>query len=151
MPSPMQTSQAATVITMIARICPSPLPHMRENAISARLAPLSISSRQSSTTSGLRRTITPKAPVQKTIAERARYQPMLTSRLGSLPRPSCRCRAGAKRGEPAARPPLRAARQQHAPTAAINSSKGASNTSKKRVSSRLPMYAGVPNARAPGA
>ena len=43
----MQTSQAATTITMIAKIWPSPLPHMRQKAISARLAALSISSRQS--------------------------------------------------------------------------------------------------------
>ena len=41
------TSQAATTMTMIAKIWPSPLPHMRAKAISARLAALSISSRQS--------------------------------------------------------------------------------------------------------
>ena len=81
----MQTSQAATVITTSARICPSPLPHMREKAISARLPPLSISSRHSSTTSGLRRVITPTAPSAKTIAETARYQAMLMTAARRLP------------------------------------------------------------------
>src|SRR2546429_7335918 len=78
MPRPMQTSQAATVMTTSASTCPSPLPHMREKAMSARLAPLSISSRHSRMTSGLRRVMTPTAPSTKTIAETARYQAMLT-------------------------------------------------------------------------
>src|SRR5271163_811449 len=78
MPSPIQTSQAATVITIKARICPSPFPHMRANATSERLAPFSIGSRHSNTTSGLRRVITPTTPSEKTIAETARYQAMLT-------------------------------------------------------------------------
>ena len=42
-------------MTMIAKIWPSPLPCMRAKAISARFAALSISSRQSRITSGLRR------------------------------------------------------------------------------------------------
>ena len=49
------TSQAATTITISAKIWPSPLPCMRAKATSARLAALSISSRQSRITSGLRR------------------------------------------------------------------------------------------------
>src|SRR3954470_11395929 len=36
-PSPITTSQAATTITISAKICPSPVPVMRLNAISARL------------------------------------------------------------------------------------------------------------------
>ena len=43
----MHTSQAATTMTMIAKIWPSLLFHMREKAMSAMLAALSMSSRQS--------------------------------------------------------------------------------------------------------
>src|SRR3954462_6933458 len=73
----MHTSHAATTITTIAKIWPSTLPHMRAKAISAMFAALSMSSRQSSTTSGLRRVSTPPAPMQNTSAETTRYQPML--------------------------------------------------------------------------
>ena len=69
----------------IAKIWPSPLPVMREKAISARLAALSISSRQSRITSGLRRVSTPPAPMQKISAETTRYQPMLTQRSAGSP------------------------------------------------------------------
>ena len=72
------TSQAATTMTMIAKIWPSALPCMREKAISARFAALSISSRQSRMTSGLRRVSTPAAPIVKISALTARYQPMAT-------------------------------------------------------------------------
>jgi hypothetical protein len=51
---------------------------MREKATSARLPAFSISSRQRSTTSGLRRLITPAAPIAKMKAERTRYQVMST-------------------------------------------------------------------------
>ena len=70
------TSQAATTMTMIAKIWPSPLPCMRLKATSARFAALSMSSRQSRITSGLRRVSTPAAPMVNTSAETARYQPM---------------------------------------------------------------------------
>src|ERR1700750_2442204 len=76
----MQTSHAATTITMIAKTWPSMLPHMRAYAISAMFAALSMSSRQSSTTSGLRRVSTPPAPMQNTRAETTRYQLMFTGR-----------------------------------------------------------------------
>ena len=54
-PRPTTTSEAATAITASAKICPSPLPKWRENAISARFAPFSMISSESSTISGLRR------------------------------------------------------------------------------------------------
>src|SRR5207248_9826278 len=73
-PSPTTTSEAATAITVSAKICPSPRPWKRENAISARFAPLSISSSESSTISGLRRISTPSAPVKKRNAATQRYQ-----------------------------------------------------------------------------
>ena len=60
---------------------PSPLPHIREKPISARLAAFSISSRQSRITIGLRRTSTPPAPIAKTSALTARYQAMSRSHL----------------------------------------------------------------------
>src|SRR5690349_19967491 len=78
-PSPTVTSQAATTITISANTCPSSPPHMRENATSARLAALSISSRHSRITSGLRCVSTPAAPMQKMIAETERYQPIAIS------------------------------------------------------------------------
>ena len=68
-------------MTMIAKTWPSMLPHIRENAMSAMFAALSISSRQSSMTSGLRRVSTPPAPMQNTSAETIRYQSMLTRAL----------------------------------------------------------------------
>src|ERR687886_834949 len=79
-PRPMHTSQAATTITTIAKIWPSTLPHIRANAISAMFAALSMSSRQSSTTSGLRRVSTPPAPIANTSAETTRNQLTFTAR-----------------------------------------------------------------------
>ena len=75
-PSPITTSAAATIITISAKIWPSPVPVMRANAASARLPAFSISSRQIRTTSGLRRVSTPAAPMQKISADRTRYQTM---------------------------------------------------------------------------
>ncbi len=75
-PRPTTTSQAAITITISANTWPASLPCMRANATSARLPAFSISSRQSSTTSGLRRLITPAAPMAKMKAERTRYQVM---------------------------------------------------------------------------
>jgi hypothetical protein len=49
-------------------------PCTREKPTSARLAALSISSMHSRITSGLRRTSTPPAPMQKMSAETMRYQ-----------------------------------------------------------------------------
>jgi hypothetical protein len=49
-----------------------------EKATSARLPAFSISSRQSSTTRGLRREITPATPIAKMNADRTRYQVMST-------------------------------------------------------------------------
>src|SRR6476469_3058649 len=72
----MHTSQAATTMTMIAKTWPSMLAHIRENAMSAMFAALSMSSRQRSTTSGLRRVSTPPAPMQNTSAETIRNQSM---------------------------------------------------------------------------
>src|SRR5437764_7329441 len=85
-PSPTVTSQAATTITISAKICPSSLPHMRANATSARFAPFSISSRHSRITSGLRRVSTPPAPMQKIIAETTRYQPIAIALFVLAPR-----------------------------------------------------------------
>src|SRR5690349_17711883 len=93
-PSPTVTSQAATTITISANTCPSSLPHMRENATSARLAALSISSRHSRITSGLRCVSTPADPMQKMIAETARYQPIAISVWSSAPRSSPAALAG---------------------------------------------------------
>src|SRR3954468_21248410 len=73
----MHTSQAATTITTIAKIWPSMLPHIRAKAISAMFAALSMSSRHSRTTSGLRRVSTPPAPMQKISAETTRNQSTL--------------------------------------------------------------------------
>ena len=83
----MHTSQAATTMTMIAKICPSPLPHIRAKAMSAMLAALSMSSRQSRITSGLRRVSTPAAPIEKISALTTRYQSRLTSRPRGLTAP----------------------------------------------------------------
>ena len=58
-PSPTVTSQAATTITISANTWPASPPCMRANATSARLPALSISSRHSRITSGLRRISTP--------------------------------------------------------------------------------------------
>src|SRR6266511_5423537 len=75
-PSPTTTSQAATTITTSAKTCASWSPFARPKASSARLPALSISSRHSRMTSGLRRISTPAAPVAKSSAERTRYQVM---------------------------------------------------------------------------
>ena len=118
-PRPTVTSQAATTMTMIAKIWPSPLPCMRLKAMSARFAALSISSRQSRMTSGLRRVRTPAAPMQKTIAETARYQPMFTGR------------------SPLGRAGPRAARRRRAPVACRSAGRG------PRASSRCPAARGT--------
>src|SRR5205823_5735245 len=102
-PSPTTTSEAATAITVSAKICPSPRPWKRENAISARFAPLSISSSESSTISGLRRISTPSAPVKKRNAATQRYQ---VTAGPFTRRPS---RASGCRGSP--RRPLRSTRR----------------------------------------
>src|SRR5213076_1524591 len=73
-PRPTTTSEAATAITASAKICPSPFPWYRENAIRARFDPLSMISRESRTISGLRRMSTPSAPVQNRKPETQRYQ-----------------------------------------------------------------------------
>src|SRR6476646_4099991 len=61
-------------MTISAKIWPSVFPCMRAKAISARLPALSMSSRQSRITSGLRRVSTPAPPRQKMNAEAIRYQ-----------------------------------------------------------------------------
>ena len=63
-------------------------PHPRERH-QRRFAPFSISSRQRRITSGLRRTSTPPAPMQKISAETVRYQPiaMTSGRHHQPPRP----------------------------------------------------------------
>ena len=53
---------------------PSPRRCCRENAIRARLPPLSMISSESRTISGERRSSTPSAPIEKRIALTARYQ-----------------------------------------------------------------------------
>src|SRR4029453_17157925 len=73
-PSPTQTSDAATAITVSAKIWPAPLCQWRESAISARLPAFSISSSESSTMSVLRRMSTPSAPIPNRTAAVARYQ-----------------------------------------------------------------------------
>src|SRR5205814_768837 len=75
-PRPTTTSDAATAMTASAKICPSPPPCWRAKAISARFAPLSMISSESSTISGLRRSSTPSAPVEKRKAATARYHVM---------------------------------------------------------------------------
>src|SRR5437660_3748789 len=75
-PRPTTTSDAATAITASAKICPSPRPWWRENAIRARFAPLSMISSESRTISGLRRSRTPSAPTEKRKAATPRYQAM---------------------------------------------------------------------------
>ena len=84
-PRPTATSQAATTITISAKICPPMSPCAREKATSARFAAFSISSRQSRITSGLRRVSTPPAPMQKISAETTRYQVMLIAAGGPGP------------------------------------------------------------------
>src|SRR6478672_8145474 len=61
---------------------------MRENATSARLAALSISSRHNRITSGLRWVSTPADPMQKMIAETERYQPIAINACSSATRAS---------------------------------------------------------------
>src|SRR5215813_3459267 len=72
-PSPTTTSDAATAITEMANTCPSSRPCSRENAISRRLAALSMISTDSKMINGLRRSITPSAPVENRIALRITY------------------------------------------------------------------------------
>src|SRR5581483_7022808 len=73
-PSPTHTSDAATAITVSAKICPAPFPACRANAMRARFPPFSMISSESSTMIGLRRTRTPSAPVPKRNAAIPRYQ-----------------------------------------------------------------------------
>src|SRR3954463_4365688 len=73
-------------MTISAKICPPMSPCARAKATSARLAPLSMSSRQSRITSGLRRVSTPPAPMQKISAGTIRYQ--VRGTLLSLGRPA---------------------------------------------------------------
>src|SRR5262249_38219311 len=70
-PSPTTTSEAATAITASAKICPSRSAWFRENVINARFAPLSMISIESRTISGLRRSMTPSAPIANRNAETA--------------------------------------------------------------------------------
>src|SRR5215204_3417953 len=72
-PRPTTTSEAATAITASANTCPSNSPWWRENVISARFAPLSMISSERRTISGLRRSITPSAPIANRNAATARY------------------------------------------------------------------------------
>ena len=124
-PSPTTTSAAATIITISAKIWPSPVPVMRENATSARLPAFSISSRQIRTTSGLRRVSTPAAPMQKISAERTRYQTMSTA----TPPP----------------PRARGLASTTAPTAAISSSSDTtSNAIRNLVRNSSPICDGEP-------
>ena len=155
-PSPTATSHAATTITISAKIWPSPLPCMRANVTSARLEPLSISSRQSRITSGLRRTSTPPAPIEKISAETTRYHSMLIVPAAPRPRSSCRaarrcscprrCAGGratdSSRGSSS---PLRRRARITAPTAATSSSiEAASNAIRKCVRNSRPISAAVP-------
>src|SRR5579862_6140601 len=73
-PKPTQTSDAATAITARPKICPAPFAKWRENAMSARFPPFSISSSERRTMSGLRRMSTPSAPIPNRNAASARYQ-----------------------------------------------------------------------------
>jgi hypothetical protein len=63
-------------MTVIANTWPEASPLCRENAIRARLPPLSMISSDSSTMSGERRSRTPSAPIANSIALTARYQVM---------------------------------------------------------------------------
>src|SRR5215470_5371432 len=75
-PRPTTTSEAATAITEMAKIWPSSRPCRRENAISSRFAAFSMISTLSRMISGLRRSITPRAPVVNRNAERITYHVM---------------------------------------------------------------------------
>ena len=147
-PRPTATSQAATTMTISAKIWPSWLPCMREKATSARLPALSISSRQSRITSGLRRTSTPPAPIEKTSAETTRYQSML---IGCGGPPASSMRAGARRRRRVAvalrsrdevgdrelargpRSPARRRARMTAPTAATSSSSEATSNASRNL------------------
>ena len=112
-------------------------PCARAKATSARFAALSISSRQSRTTSGLRRVSTPPAPMQKISAETIRYQIRLISWAGppaSIIVPSgasplvsgVRSASATEISRASASPARRRARMT-APTAAISSSSEATS------------------------
>ena len=163
------TSQAATTITISAKIWPSPLPHMREKPISARLAAFSISSRQSRITSGLRRISTPPAPIAKISALTARYQAMLTARpTARIAPPASAIVAGPGRPRPRADRrrhsmprqrraprcpsprPRRAAREHDRADGGDEQQEGGDleRRSRKLVSSSVPIWPGVPKVRA---
>src|SRR3990172_2198202 len=74
-PRPIATSAAATAITESAKIWPARSPCWRANAISVRFAALSMISSESRTINGLRRIITPSAPIPNRSAATIRYQP----------------------------------------------------------------------------
>src|SRR5437660_3463143 len=82
-PRPTTTSDAATAMTEIAKICPSSRPCRRENAISSRFAELSMISTLSRMISGLRRRSTPRAPVVKRSALRTTYHWMSGPRIAA--------------------------------------------------------------------
>jgi hypothetical protein len=71
-PRPTTASEAATTITVSAKICPLPLPALREKAIRARFPAFSMISSARRMIRGLRRTRTPKAPVAKSATESTR-------------------------------------------------------------------------------
>src|SRR3954447_15567810 len=73
-PRPTTTSDAATAITEMAKIWPSSPPCSRDIAIRSRFAAFSMISTESRMIRGLRRSITPSAPVEKRIALRITYQ-----------------------------------------------------------------------------
>ena len=110
------TSQAATTITISAKTWPSPLPACARTRSARGCAALSISSRQSRITSGLRRVSTPAAPMQKRAPRRrgtsrcsSAHRPpalaplaLVASRRRRPPRPSCRCSGGRAGRRPSA-------------------------------------------------
>ena len=73
MPRPTTTSAAATTSTKNTVVCPPMSPNFTAKATNDRLTALSISSTHMNSTSGLRRTITPSAPMPNSAAARTRY------------------------------------------------------------------------------
>jgi hypothetical protein len=63
-------------MTASAKIWPASSPCCRANAIRARFPPLSMISSESRMISGLRRSITPSAPSEKSMVATIRYQTM---------------------------------------------------------------------------
>ena len=72
MPRPTTTSAAATTSTKNTAVCPPMSPSRVDMATKLRLTALSISSMHMNITSGLRRSVTPTAPMPNSTAASTR-------------------------------------------------------------------------------